>query len=146
MILNISLPGKAAKAEFAYTGAYTQKQITSGGVTYDLYTLTGSGTLTVTGTAKNAAIWGCGGGAGGGSGYGSATSASGGSGGGGGYAADYLGDIADGAYVVTIAAAGVQPLLVPCSPQMARLAETVVLAAVAQEREMENLNIHLMIP
>lgn len=44
MILNISLPGKAAKAEFAYTGAYTQKQITSGGVTYDLYTLTGSGT------------------------------------------------------------------------------------------------------
>ncbi len=44
MILNISLPGKAGKAEFAYSGAYTQKQITSGGVTYDLYTLTGSGT------------------------------------------------------------------------------------------------------
>lgn len=107
MILNMALPGGAgAKAEFAYSGAYTQKQITSNGVTYDLYTLTGSGTLTVTGTAKNAAIWGCGGGASGWSGYGGPTYASGGYGGGGGYAADYLGDIADGAYVVTIAAAG----------------------------------------
>lgn len=64
MILNMALPsGAGAKAEFAYTGAYTQKQITSGGVTYDLYTLTGSGTLTVTGTAKNVDIWACGGGA-----------------------------------------------------------------------------------
>lgn len=108
MIQNMSLAGLTAesKAEIAYSGAYTQKQITSGGVTYDLYTLTGSGTLTVTGTAKNAAIWGCGGGAGGSNGSGSTTSASGGAGGGGGYAADYLGDIADGAYVVTIAAAG----------------------------------------
>ena len=108
MIQNMSLVGLAAetKAEFAYSGAYTLKQITSGGVTYDLYTLTGSGTLTVTGTAKNAAIWGCGGGANGGSGYGGMTSAGGGYGGGGGYAADYLGDIADGAYVVTVAAAG----------------------------------------
>lgn len=108
MIQNMSLAGLAAetKAEFAYSGAYTLKQITSGGVTYDLYTLTGSGTLTVTGTAKNAAIWGCGGGAGGSSGYGSQSSAGGGYGGGGGYAADYLGDIADGTYVVTVAAAG----------------------------------------
>lgn len=65
MIQNMSLAGLAAetKAEFAYTGAYTQKQITSGGVTYDLYTLTGSGTLTVTGTAKNVDVWCCGGGA-----------------------------------------------------------------------------------
>ena len=64
MIQNMSLAGLAAetKAEIAYTGAYTQKQITSGGVTYDLYTLTGSGTLTVTGTAKNVDIWLCGGG------------------------------------------------------------------------------------
>ena len=65
MIQNMSLAGLAAetKAEFAYSGAYTLKQITSGGVTYDLYTLTGSGTLTVTGTAKNVDIWACGGGA-----------------------------------------------------------------------------------
>ena len=104
MIFNLTAGG--GKTTITYSGAYTLKQITSGGVTYDLYALTGSGTLTVTGTAKNAAIWGCGGGAYGGSGYGSLSSARGGYGGGGGYAADYLGDIADGAYVVTVAAAG----------------------------------------
>ena len=108
MIQNMSLAGLAAetKAEITYSGAYTQKQITSGGVTDDVHTVTGSGTLTGTGTAKTAASWGCGGGAGGGSGHGGITSASGGFGGGGGYAADYLGDISDGAYVVTVAAAG----------------------------------------
>ena len=97
MILNISLPGKAGKAEFAYTGAYTQKQITSGGVTYDLYTLTGSGTLTVTGTgtAKNVDIWACGGG----------SSGTGGSGGAGAYCAQLDAQTMTGEYSVTVGAA-----------------------------------------
>lgn len=97
MIQNMSLAGLAAetKAEFAYTGAYTLKQITSGGVTYDLYTLTGSGTLTVTGTAKNVAIWGCGGG----------SSGSGGSGGAGAYCAQLDAQTMTGEYSVTVGAA-----------------------------------------
>lgn len=38
MILNMSLAGSEVPVEISYTGAYTQKQITSNGATYDLYT------------------------------------------------------------------------------------------------------------
>ena len=99
MILNMTLPGGAdAKAEFAYTGAYTQKQITSGGVTYDLYTLTGSGTLTVTGTAKNVDIWLCGGGSMG-------MTGSAGCGGAGAYCGEIDGQTLSGEYAVSVGSA-----------------------------------------
>ena len=99
MILNMALPGGAgAKAEFAYTGAYTQKQITSGGVTYDLYTLTGSGTLTVTGTAKNVDVWCCGGGARG-------VTGSSGSGGAGAYCAEADSQTLTGQYTISVGSA-----------------------------------------
>ena len=98
MIQNMSLAGPAAetKVEFAYTGAYTQNQITSGGVTYDLYTLTGSGTLTVTGTAKNVDVWCCGGGA----------TYSNYSGGAGAYCAQVNAQSLHGDYVVVIGSSG----------------------------------------
>lgn len=89
----------------SYSGAHTVKEITVGGVTYTQYTITGSGTLTVEGTYTDAMVWACGGGAGGGSGYGGLSSASGGYGGGGGYANSHSGNIAEGAYVITVGAA-----------------------------------------
>lgn len=108
MIQNMSLAGLAAetKAEFAYSGAYTQKQITSGGVTYDLYTLTGSGTLTVTGIAKKVDVWTCGGGVKGGTGNASYSSASGGYGGAGAYCKTGSGLSLTGTYSVIVGAAG----------------------------------------
>ena len=94
------------KKSMSYSGTHTTKTITSGGVEYTLYTITGSGTLTVEGTFADAAVWVCGGGAGGGSGYGGLSSASGGYGGGGGYCADHTGGIAEGTYTITVGAAG----------------------------------------
>lgn len=49
----------------AYTGAFTASDVTIDGVAHKLYTLTGSGTLTILEDASNAKIWLCGGGAGG---------------------------------------------------------------------------------
>lgn len=89
----------------SYSGAHTTKEITVNGVTYTQYTITGSGTLTVEGTYTDAMVWACGGGAGGGSGHGGLLSASGGYGGGGGYANSHSGNIAEGAYVITVGAA-----------------------------------------
>lgn len=89
----------------SYSGQHTTKEITVNGVTYTQYTITGSGTLTVEGTYTDAMVWACGGGAGGGSGYGGLSSASGGYGGGGGYANSHSGNIAEGAYVITVGAA-----------------------------------------
>ena len=99
MILNMAYPGGAgAKAEFSYSGAYTLKQITSGGVTYDLYTLTGSGTLTVTGTAKNVDIWLCGGGSKG-------VTGQSGCGGAGAYCEEIDGQTLNGEYSVSVGSA-----------------------------------------
>ena len=106
MIFN--LEGGGGKASITYTGTHTTQTITSGGKKYLLYTLTGSGTLTIKGASKDTAIWLCGGGAGGGSGSGGLSYASGGAGGGGGYSASHTGKIANGAYTVTVASAGGQ--------------------------------------
>lgn len=85
------------KTEIAYTGAHTTKTIRAGGTEYILYTLTGSGTLTLTGkAAQNVGIWLCGGG----------NSSSTNYGGGGGYFAQNTAyTMAAGTYVVTIGAA-----------------------------------------
>ena len=54
------------KKSMSYSGMHTTKSITSGGVEYTLYTITGSGMLTVEGEFADTAIWLCGGGANGG--------------------------------------------------------------------------------
>ena len=90
---------------FSYTGEYTEQDyISSSGTKHKLYTLTGSGTLTVEGS--EAQYWMCGGGAGGASavsGSSQSTSFSG-PGGAGGYVTS--GDLTSGSYVVTIGAGG----------------------------------------
>lgn len=90
---------------FSYTGEYTEQDYTSSsGTNHKLYTLTGSGTLTVEG--NEAQYWMCGGGAGGASavsGSSQSTSFSG-PGGAGGYVTS--GDLTSGSYVVTIGAGG----------------------------------------
>ena len=90
---------------FSYTGEYTEQDYTSSsGTKHKLYTLTGSGTLTVEGS--DAQYWMCGGGAGGASavsGSSQSTSFSG-PGGAGGYVTS--GDLTSGSYVVTIGAGG----------------------------------------
>ena len=90
---------------FSYTGEYTEQDYTSSsGTKHKLYTLTGSGTLTVEGS--EAQYWMCGGGAGGASavsGSSQSTSFSG-PGGAGGYVTS--GDLTSGSYVVTIGAGG----------------------------------------
>ena len=89
----------------SYTGEYTEQDYTSSsGTKHKLYTLTGSGTLTVEGS--EAQYWMCGGGAGGASavsGSSPRTSFSG-PGGAGGYVTS--GDLTSGSYVVTIGAGG----------------------------------------
>lgn len=89
----------------SYTGEYTEQDYTSSsGTKHKLYTLTGSGTLTVEGS--EAQYWMCGGGAGGASavsGSSQSTSFSG-PGGAGGYVTS--GDLTSGSYVVTIGAGG----------------------------------------
>ena len=88
------------KKTMTYSGDHTSKTITSGGVEYTLYTITGSGTLTVEGEFADTSIWLCGGGANGQKG-----STTYGYGGGGGYAASHTGKIEQGTYTVTIGAA-----------------------------------------
>lgn len=100
MIFN--LEGGGGKASIGYTGDHTTKPLTTGGVTYTLYTLTGSGTLTVKGKIKGARVWLCGGGASGGGG----NSSGGGAGGGGAYCAQYDGQTLSGTYAVFIASSG----------------------------------------
>lgn len=80
-----------------YTGAYTTSTVTIDGAKHTLYTLTGSGTLTLNGDAQ---YWMCGGGGNGSSGTSSAMS---GGGGGGGYIAS--GALASGTHVITVGAA-----------------------------------------
>lgn len=81
----------------AYTGEYTTSDVTVDDVACTLYTLTGSGTLTV--NVNGARYWMCGGGAGGGA-YATDKRC----GGGGGYVSS--GDIVAGTYVITIGAGG----------------------------------------
>lgn len=77
MILNLAEWKREQATVIAYSGAHTTKDISVNGVQYTLYTLTGSGTLTVTGKElSGVGIWLCGGGAqglttekGGGGGY-----------------------------------------------------------------------------
>lgn len=104
MIFN--LEGGGGKATITYTGAHTTQTITSGGKKYLLYTLTGSGTMTIKNASRESGIWVCGGGAGGTNGGGSYTGAYGGNGGGGGYAKSYNGKIANGTYTVLVGTAG----------------------------------------
>ena len=68
---------------YAYTGAYTESEITIDGVAYTMLTITGSGTLTVN-RAISADVWLCGGGGNGGDGtsFGSVSNSAGGGGGG----------------------------------------------------------------
>ena len=61
MIFNMACGG--GKPRITYTGAYTAQSYTADGKPYTLYTLTGSGTLTVRGRARHAGVWLCGGGA-----------------------------------------------------------------------------------
>lgn len=97
-------------AAVTYTGAYTVSDVTVDGVACTLYTLTGSGTLTV--DVDGAQYWICGGGAGGAAGkIGAAPSTStgtdnvgGGNGGGGGFTAS--GTLSTGSYAVLIGAGG----------------------------------------
>ena len=96
MIFNLTAGG--GKTTITYSGVYTLKQITSGGVTYDLYTLTGSGTLTVTGKAKNVDIWACGGGAKG-------VTGSSGNGGAGAYCAEADSQTLTGQYTISVGSA-----------------------------------------
>ena len=98
MIFNME--GGGGKATIAYTGTHTTQTITSGGKKYMLYTLTGSGTLTIKGTSKDTSIWLCGGGA-----AGKKASTIYGVGGGGGYAASYSGKVTNGVYAIAIGAA-----------------------------------------
>lgn len=84
------------KTTIAYTGNMDSREITVDGTTYVLYTLTGSGTLSISGKAPSLDIWCCGGGANGQTGYG----------GGGGYFTQQLAKtLAAGSYTVTIGAA-----------------------------------------
>lgn len=91
------------KQSMTYSGAHTVKEITVSGVTYNQYTITGSGTLTVEGTYNNVAVWICGGGA-----HGTDVSKSyddRGYGGAGAYAASFDGQTLTGEYAVTVGAA-----------------------------------------
>ena len=96
MIFN--LEGGGGKATITYTGAHTTQTITSGGVSYTLYTITGSGTLTVKGSQKNADVWLCGGGARG-------MTGSSGSGGAGAYCAQASNQKLKGTYTISVGSA-----------------------------------------
>ena len=87
-----------------YTGSHTITQVTNGGVTYNLMTMTNTGTLTVDGDPVQA--WICGGGGAGATGTynsGASTGTCGGGGGAGGYVAS--GTLQPGTYAVSIASA-----------------------------------------
>ncbi len=86
----------------SYSGAHTTKEITVNGVTYTQYTITGSGTLTVTGTYNGVGVWLCGGGANGAQGG----SSGGGLGGGGAFCAQYDSQKLTGTYTIAIGSAG----------------------------------------
>ena len=62
MLLSLAACG-GGKPRITYTGAYTAQSYTADGKPFTLYTLTGSGTLTVRGRARHAGVWLCGGGA-----------------------------------------------------------------------------------
>lgn len=99
MILNLA-EGQG-KTKIAYSGNCTTKTITVNGSQYILYTITGSGTLTVKGKAvSGVGIWGCGGGA---NGENNSKIARGGAGGYFTQLDSYT--LATGAYVITIGAA-----------------------------------------
>ena len=86
------------RKSISYSGAYTTKEIIVNGVSYTLYTITGSGTLTVEGTYNDAAIWLCGGGsAGRGGGY---------WGGAGAYCNSMSSTTLKDSYVITVGSAG----------------------------------------
>ena len=90
---------------YAYTGAYTESELSIGGVAYTMLTLTSSGTLTVN-RAISADVWLCGGG---GNGSGAGASNSGG-GGGGGYIANTSVQLSGDVACVVGAAAGATSL------------------------------------
>lgn len=97
MILNLAEWSR--KAAISYSGTYTSQKITANGRSYILYSLTGSGTLTVKGAARGVDIWACGGG-------GSPKLVGGSAGGGGGYTAQSDNQtLRAGQYVVSIGAA-----------------------------------------
>ena len=100
MILNLAEWKREQAPVVAYSGNCTTKNITVSGTQYTLYSFTGSGTLTITGSsAKNADIWACGGG-------GSPALIKTSRGGGGGYTAQLNGQtLPIGQYVITIGAA-----------------------------------------
>lgn len=89
-----------------YTGTHTVEDATMDGEEYVLYTLTGSGILTLDGADGNVRYWMCGGGAGGlvPEYDGTNSKSRGGAGGGGGYVESGL--LADGTHIVTIGAGG----------------------------------------
>ncbi len=93
---------RASGLELAYTGTMTQSNITVSGALYTLYTLTTSGTLTVTGNGT-ADIWCCGGGSGGKFTY---SYIRGFDGGAGAYCANLTAKNLKGAYTVTIGTGG----------------------------------------
>lgn len=108
----IGVNGKArliySAEAFAYTGDYTVSQVTIDGVLHDLYTLTSSGTLTLSDPA-NSKFWLCG--AGGGGAYGvlradadTDTECGSGGGGGGGYIKSGVCD--EETYVIVIGVGG----------------------------------------
>lgn len=84
-----------------YTGDYTVSQVEIDGVSYDLYTLTTSGVLTINDSVQ---FWMCGGGEGGGNGSATSLVAVGGRGGSGGHVEN--GALSSGTYVITIGAGG----------------------------------------
>lgn len=92
MIFNLT--AGSGKAKIAYSGTCTTESYTADGQAYTLYKITGSGTLTVRGRAKNVDIWLCGGGANGNS-----------DGGGGAYCAQYNAQTLSGSYTFAVGAA-----------------------------------------
>lgn len=101
MIINLA-ETSGGKPKISYTGTHSTSNITTGGVAYTMYTITGSGTLTVKGKAKNARVWMCGGGASGATGGYSG----GGLGGGGAFCAQYDSQKLSGTYTIAIAGGG----------------------------------------
>ena len=104
MIFN--LLGGVSTPSISYSGTHTVTDYTADGKAYTLYTLTGSGTLSVSGRAKGVDIWLCGGGANGRTG-GSRDSrpADFGKGGAGAFGAELEDATLSGDYVVAIGAA-----------------------------------------
>ena len=92
----------SAGPQVVYSGTHTITDVMVSGMACKLYTLTGSGTLTVAG--EDVRYWMCGGGAGGGTGIISDATSFGGRGGGGGYSTS--GTLVTGEYVVQIASGG----------------------------------------